>query len=67
MKRKFTLDSISAMIDYAEKINPNRESNEYQSALSAWMEYEYDNFKKNWEIEYGKLEDTICPKKNTKK
>ena len=66
-QRKFTLDSISAMIDYAESINKDRESIEYQSALSSWMENNFDLFKETWEQENGKLEDTTCPMKNTKK
>ena len=57
LKLKFTLDYIKAMIEYAEKVNSNKESEEYKEALFYWVQNEYENYKTEWEQENGKLED----------
>lgn len=57
LKRKFTLDYIKAMIEYAEKVNSNKESEEYKEALFYWVQNEYEHYKTEWEQENGKLED----------
>lgn len=56
-RRIYQLAEIKAMIDYAESVNPNRDSFEYQQALWDWVEIYLDDFRKNWETENGKLED----------
>ena len=57
LKRKFTLDYIKAMIDYAEKVNPDKESEEYKEALWYWVQNEYEDYKAEWEQVNGKVED----------
>ena len=66
LQRKYDFDMIAAMIEYARKKNPNSDSKEYQNALSAWGEEHELEFKKNWELENGELEDEVCLKKNPK-
>jgi hypothetical protein len=57
LKRKFTLDYIKAMIEYAEKANPDKESEEYKEALWYWVQNEYEDYKAEWEQVNGKVED----------
>ena len=56
-RRIYQFAEIKAMIEYAESVNPNRDSNEYQQALWDWVQLYVDDFRKNWEAENGKLED----------
>lgn len=56
-RRKFTFDMISAMIKYAESINPDKESEEYKEALFYWATDLSDDYKKYWELEHGSLEE----------
>lgn len=57
LKRKFTLDYIKAMIEYAEKAYPDKESEEYKEALWYWVQNEYEDYKAEWEQVNGKVED----------
>ncbi|MBO7691334.1 MAG: hypothetical protein J6T10_01710 [Methanobrevibacter sp.] len=57
LKRKFTLDYIKAMIEYAEKANSDKESEEYKEALWYWVQNEYEDYKAEWEQVNGKVED----------
>lgn len=66
LKRKYTLDSVSAMIDYAESISEDHESKSFQDALWDWVKNHEQEFKDNWEKEFGKLEDKTCQMKITK-
>lgn len=66
LKRKFTLDYITAMTVYAESINPDHESEDYKLALWNWVQDEFDKYKENWEKANGKLEEDECQTKNTK-
>lgn len=57
LKRKFNLDFINAMVKFGESKNKNHESEEYKKAIWDWVHLEYENFKKSWEKQNGKLED----------
>ena len=57
LKRKFTLDYIKAMIEFAEKTNSDHESEEYKDALWYWVQNEYEDYKADWEQMNGKVED----------
>lgn len=58
-RRIYQFAEIQAMIEYAESVNPNRDSVEYQQALWDWVNLYLDDFRKNWEAENGKLEDIL--------
>ena len=50
-RHKHALDSVSAMVAYAESVNPDHESKEYADALLYWAEYIADNFNAQWQID----------------
>lgn len=56
-RRKFSLDSINAMVTYAKSINSDTESDEYKDALFYWATDLSNSYQKEWELENGSLEE----------
>ena len=51
-RRKYALDAISAMVSYANSINPDKESQEYKEALLYWADNLSDKYKEDWEKQH---------------
>lgn len=54
-QHKHTLDSVSAMVAYADSVNPDHESQEFANALKYWIDNIADDFNKQWLIDNAEL------------
>lgn len=45
---QYNLDSVKAMVEYAESINSDHESKEFSDALRYWVENLEGKFKEDW-------------------
>lgn len=50
-QHKHALDSVSAMIAYADSVNSDHESKEFADALIYWVENMADDFNRQWQID----------------
>lgn len=58
-KTKFQQDEMVEMIRYAETINKDHDSKEFADALLYWVHNYLDEFRRNWEAQFGTLEELI--------
>lgn len=54
-KHKYTMDSVSAMIAYAESINPDHDSSEFAEALYYWAKNLSDDYERQWQKDNADL------------
>lgn len=47
-EQKYRLEFVDEMVRYAEKINPDHDSEEFAAALSAWVKDYGIAFDKDW-------------------
>lgn len=50
-QHKHALDSVSAMVAYADSVNSDHESQEFAYALKYWIDNIADDFNKQWLID----------------
>jgi len=54
-QHKHALDSVSAMVAYADSVNPDHESQEFANALKYWIDNIADDFNRQWLIDNAEL------------
>ena len=54
-QHKHALDSVSAMVAYADSVNPDHESQEFANALKYLIDNIADDFNKQWIIDNAEL------------
>ena len=54
-KHKHALDSVSAMVAYAESVNPDHDSPEFAKALYYWVKKLSDDYERQWQKDNADL------------
>jgi hypothetical protein len=49
---RYAVDFVSAMLDYAESVNPDHDSKEFSAALEQWISEKSEKFERNWNENY---------------